>query len=55
MEEARKLLAYTNLSSAEIADILHFSTATYFNRFFTRNGGMTPQKFRESGVSNPEN
>lgn len=54
MEEARKLLAYTNLSSAEIADILHFSTATYFNRFFTRNGGMTPQKFRES-VSNPEN
>ena len=53
MEEARKLLAYTNLSSAEIADILHFNTATYFNRFFTRNGGLTPQKFRES-LSSPE-
>lgn len=53
MEEARKLLAYTNLSSAEIAGILHFNTATYFNRFFTRNGGITPQKFRES-LSNPE-
>ena len=53
MEEARKLLAYTSLSAAEIADILHFNTPTYFNRFFTRNGGITPQKFRER-LSNPE-
>ena len=53
MEEARKLLAYTSLSAAEIADILHFNTPTYFNRFFARNGGLTPQKFRES-ISNPE-
>lgn len=48
MVEAKKLLTYTSLSVAEIAEVLNFNTATYFSRFFLRNSLMTPVQFRQS-------
>lgn len=49
IREAKKLLTYTSLSIAEITNILHFNTPSYFNRFFTKHaGGITPLQFRSS-------
>lgn len=48
MSEARKLLTYTSLSVAEIAALLNFGSATYFNRFFLSHSSMTPRQFRHS-------
>lgn len=44
--EARRLLLYGDDSVAAIAEQLGFSDASYFNRFFRRLAGATPQAFR---------
>ena len=44
--EARRLLFHSNSSSKEIAFDLGFSDASYFNRFFKRETGLTPADFR---------
>jgi AraC-like DNA-binding protein len=46
MEEATRLLRYTSLSVADIADHLSFDTPTYFVRAFVRATGHTPLQFR---------
>jgi AraC-like DNA-binding protein len=46
MAEAKRLLSYTSLSVAEIAEQLHFDTTTYFIRLFHRIEGVTPNQFR---------
>lgn len=48
VQEAKRLLRYTPLSIAEIADTLHFDTASYFVRFFRKYTGITPTQYRES-------
>lgn len=45
--EAKRLLTYTSLSIAEIADRLHFETATYFVRFFRKAAGTAPGLYRK--------
>lgn len=47
LEEAKRLLRYTTLSVAEIAEQLHYDTATYFVRQFSKIVGKTPSKYRE--------
>ncbi|RYF45807.1 MAG: helix-turn-helix domain-containing protein, partial [Cytophagaceae bacterium] len=42
----RRLLFHTNNSLKEIAFELGFSDASYFNRFFKRETGMTPAEYR---------
>lgn len=42
LEEAKRLLAYTNLSITEIAAKLHFDTASYFVRQLRKYIGITP-------------
>lgn len=42
IKEAKRLLADTDLSLAEIAERLHFFDAAYFSRIFTREVGVTP-------------
>ena len=51
LEEAKRLLAYTHLTITEIADELHFDTASYFVRLFRKHIGMTPLQYRENARS----
>lgn len=51
MLEAKRLLSYSPLSIAEIADVLHFNTASYFIRFFRKQTGLTPVQYREQTKS----
>lgn len=44
--EARRLLFHTNNSLKEIAFDLGFADASYFNRFFKRETGVTPAEYR---------
>ncbi len=45
--EAKRSLAHTQLSVAEIAFQLGFKDNSYFGRFFRKYAGSTPQQFRE--------
>ncbi len=47
MREARRNLAYTNLSIANIAYTLGYSDPAYFSRVFTRDAGVSPKQFRQ--------
>ncbi len=44
--EAKRLFQHTNLSAAEVAYRLSFDDPSYFGRFFKREVGVTPGKFR---------
>ena len=46
--EAKRLLFHTDHSLKEIAFDLGFSDASYFNRFFKRQTGVTPAEHRKS-------
>lgn len=46
--EARRLLVHTELSVAQVADQLNFLDHSYFNRFFRKETGVTPEQFRRS-------
>jgi AraC family transcriptional activator of pobA len=45
--EAKRDLAYAQLSVKEIALTLGFADAAYFTRFFTRHTGLSPRRFRD--------
>lgn len=47
VQEAKRLLTFTNLSSSEICYQLGFSDPAYFSRFFKRNTGVTTQNYRQ--------
>lgn len=47
LQEAKRLLSYTTLAVAQIAETLHFETASYFVRFFRKHTGVTPREYRE--------
>ncbi|WP_421682787.1 helix-turn-helix domain-containing protein [Stutzerimonas urumqiensis] len=44
--EAQRLLIYSALTVAQIAEVLGFSEPAYFSRFFKRLAGQTPGAFR---------
>ena len=46
MEEAKRLLRYTNLPVAGIAERLGFDTTSYFIRAFAKEEGTTPLQYR---------
>ena len=46
LREARRHLAYTNLSIATIAYALGYTDPAYFSRVFTRDAGVSPRTFR---------
>ncbi|MBR7838231.1 AraC family transcriptional regulator [Actinospica durhamensis] len=46
--EARRLLAHTDQSAAQIAAHLGFATATHFTKYFHQRAGLTPTAFRAS-------
>ena len=45
--EAKRLLAHTQLTAAEIGYRLNFEDPAYFGRFFKREGGQSPAAFRQ--------
>ncbi|MCE7997037.1 MAG: AraC family transcriptional regulator [Roseivirga sp.] len=51
--EARRKVAFTDLSTKEVAYELGFSYPSYFNRFFKQNTNSTPQQFREDFGASP--
>jgi AraC-like DNA-binding protein len=44
--EAKRLLTNAGMTAAEIADELNFTDNSYFNRFFKKYEGVTPEEFR---------
>ncbi|MFK3779848.1 helix-turn-helix transcriptional regulator [Agrobacterium sp. NPDC089420] len=50
LSEARDLLLNSSLQVAEIAFRLGFQDPGYFNRFFTRNEGTSPGRFRRAAM-----
>jgi AraC family transcriptional activator of pobA len=44
--EAKRELLYADATVIEIAQMLGFSNASYFTRFFARHVGLTPAQFR---------
>lgn len=46
MLEARRLLAYTTMSVAEVSEKLGFQDPSYFSRFFSRDARMSPTQYR---------
>jgi AraC family transcriptional activator of pobA len=46
LREARRQLAYTNLSITTIAYALGYADPAYFSRVFTRDAGISPRDFR---------
>lgn len=46
--EAKRLLAYSELTAAEVASALGFSEPTNFGKFFERYTGTTPMVFRST-------
>lgn len=51
--EARRKVAFTDLSTKEVAYELGFSYPSYFNRFFKENTHSTPRQFREDFGASP--
>ena len=45
--EAKVMLKHSNLSVAAIAEELHFANPSFFNKYFKRLTGMTPNGYRE--------
>lgn len=50
MLEAKSLLTHTDLQVSEIADLLQFNEAAYFNRFFKKMTGITPSAYRHDAL-----
>ena len=50
--EATWLLITTNLTVSQIADRLHFATASSFDKFYTRMKGISPMQMREKKTGN---
>lgn len=48
--EAKRLFAYTDLTVSQVSDRLKFSEPSYFIRFFRKNAGITPERFKESTI-----
>lgn len=46
LQEAKRLLRYTDMSLSEIAGALGFSNQAYFQSFFKKAAGLTPLEFR---------
>jgi len=48
VEESKYLLAETDLSMSQIAQLLGFSSLSYFSQVFRRTQGISPMEFRQS-------
>ena len=51
MIEAKRDLVYSTMTISEVAAVLGFDDPAYFTRFFTRNAGSSPAKYRLTAIS----
>lgn len=51
IEEAQRLLRYSEMSMVDIANYLAFATQSYFVHVFHERVGMTPKKYREKAYT----
>jgi AraC-like DNA-binding protein len=51
ISEAKSLLKYSEISLAEISELLSFSTQSFFTSTFKRMTGITPRQYRETAGS----
>lgn len=51
LEDAKRLLVYSNKSLAEISSYLCFSSQAYFQNVFKKQYGITPLQYRKQGYS----
>lgn len=51
IKESRYLLRETNMSLSQIAQVLGFSSASYFSQSFRRSEGISPMEYRNSASS----
>ena len=51
IDESKYLLAETDLSMSQIAQLLGFSSLSYFSQVFRRTQNMTPMEYRQSNKS----
>ena len=51
IDESKYLLAETDLSMSQIAQLLGFSSLSYFSQVFRKTQGITPMAFRQSSKS----
>ena len=49
--EAKRLLVYSDKTAGQVADALNFEDDSYFIRFFKRETGMTPSKYKKQEIS----
>ena len=49
--EAKRLLTNADMTVTEIAYDLNFQDNSYFNRFFKKETGMTPDEFRKQFIN----
>lgn len=47
LEESKYLLAETDLSMSQIAQLLGFSSSSYFSQLFSKTQSMTPREYRQ--------
>lgn len=50
LQEVKRLLIFSNLTSKEVCYQLGFSDPAYFSRFFKRHTGLTARQYRASGT-----
>lgn len=50
IKEAKRLLLYTSLRIAEIAEIVEYADLAYFSNNFKKITGSSPSDFRKSAV-----
>ncbi|WP_440640926.1 helix-turn-helix domain-containing protein [Bradyrhizobium sp. PUT101] len=55
LTEAKRNLLYSDMTVNEIGAALGYADAAYFNRFFSRNVGLSPGRFRKDLLSNDSN
>lgn len=46
--ESKVLLRHGDMKNYEIAEKLNFPNASFFNKFFKKQTGMTPMEYRKS-------
>lgn len=52
--EARRLLLFSDKTVEEIAFQLGFNDASHFSKFFSKNKGLSPAKFKKETLGNPQ-